>query len=57
MNLREERVKEIRKHEQENNLKALKKQFDGYLKGFDFNMQIEVTLDKYLPEYHLKEYK
>lgn len=53
MNLREERLKEIRRREQEKSLEELKKQFDGFLKGFDFNMQIEVTLDNYLPEYHL----
>ena len=53
MNVRDEIIKERRKFEQKQSLNALKKEFSGFLEGYDFSMQIEVTLDNYLPEYHL----
>lgn len=54
MNLSEEKLKEIRKNKQKNVLKDIKKRFFNHFKDNDFNMQIIITLENYLPEYHLK---
>lgn len=54
MNLKEEKLKEIRRNEQENVLKDLKNRFFNLFKKNDFNMQVTITLENYLPEYHLK---
>lgn len=53
MDRRNEILREIRRNEQKKSLEELRNRFIYYLNYYDFEMQIEIKLDDYLPESHL----